>query len=107
MSNTTVTITASVKGNTKIYVGGKYLRTVNGDASVVDVITTVERELTMNLQTHTGMVHAPGRFDTSIRGNAPKCCASASAVSRYHYLAPVTGEVTCRRCIAALAKNPG
>lgn len=58
-----------------------------------------------NLATHTGLVHAPGRYFKQIRSNAPKCCASASAVMRMHYLIPTNQPVTCKRCLVALAKE--
>ncbi len=58
-----------------------------------------------NLLTHTGMVHASGRRARGIAGGlAPKCCASSTALSRYHFLIPTEAEVTCQRCAAALAK---
>ncbi|NEA42746.1 hypothetical protein [Streptomyces sp. SID11385] len=58
-----------------------------------------------NIQTHAGTVHAPGRYDKVLKTEAPKCCASRSALLRYHYLVPVDVPVTCRRCLAALAKE--
>lgn len=58
-----------------------------------------------NLQTHTGTVHAPGRYNKRVRGNVPKCCTSASAIARMHYLVDVDAPVTCKRCLAALAKE--
>ncbi|MFE4857410.1 hypothetical protein [Streptomyces sp. NPDC056670] len=60
----------------------------------------------VNLQTHTGAVHAPGRSYKQLRsGTVPKCCASLSALARYHFLIPTSRPVTCRRCLAALAKE--
>lgn len=57
-----------------------------------------------NLQTHTGAVHAPGRASKFVgSGYLPKCCASNSAVARYHCLIPTNQAVTCKRCQAALA----
>ncbi|MFJ4703161.1 hypothetical protein ACIP5N_33925 [Streptomyces sp. NPDC088768] len=58
-----------------------------------------------NIQTHAGTVHAPGRYDKVLKTEAPKCCASRSALLRYHYLVPVDVPVTCRRCLAGLAKE--
>lgn len=57
-----------------------------------------------NLRTHTGAVHAPGRYFASIGGTAPKCCASANSVARYHFIVPTTDEVTCKKCMNLLAK---
>jgi hypothetical protein len=55
-----------------------------------------------NLMTHTGMVHKSGRRVRGVAGGlAPKCCASLSALSRYHFLVPTEAEVTCKRCSAA------
>ncbi|MDT0409925.1 MULTISPECIES: hypothetical protein [Streptomyces] len=59
-----------------------------------------------NLQTHTGVVHASGARTKALPvGRAPKCCASRSALARYHFLIPTEQAVTCRRCLAALAKE--
>lgn len=59
-----------------------------------------------NLMTHTGMVHAPGRAWKQLRGTvAPKCTASASQIARWHFIVPIDKEVTCKRCLAALAKE--
>ncbi|MFD3573819.1 hypothetical protein [Streptomyces sp. NPDC058644] len=60
-----------------------------------------------NIMTHTGKVHAPGRHYRQLRGKAPKCCASVSAVMRYHFTAPTSSPVDCQRCLAALAKESG
>lgn len=58
-----------------------------------------------NLQTHTGMVHAKGRYSNSLRGPMPACCTSESAVSRYHYVIPTSEPVACKRCLAGMAKE--
>jgi hypothetical protein len=58
-----------------------------------------------NLKTHTGAVHAPGSFFRAIAGIGPKCAASANALMRYHYIIPTEDEVTCKRCLARLAKE--
>lgn len=64
--------------------------------------------MSKNLRTHTGTVHAPGRAWKQLRGEiAPKCAASASAVMRWHYILPTDEDVTCKRCLAALAKEEG
>lgn len=61
-----------------------------------------------NLMTHTGRVHAPGRSFKQLRGGlAPKCCASASALARYHFITPTSQHVDCMRCLALLAKEQG
>jgi hypothetical protein len=59
-----------------------------------------------NLMTHTGAVHAPGRTWKALGGNVgPKCAASASAVARWHFVIPTATPVTCKRCLAAQAKD--
>lgn len=58
-----------------------------------------------NLQTHTGTVHAPGKYYKALRTKAPKCCASASTVARFHYVIPVSLAVTCQKCLNLLAKE--
>lgn len=59
-----------------------------------------------NLMTHTGAVHAPGRTWKALGDNVgPKCAASASAVARWHFVIPTDNPVTCKRCLAALAKK--
>ncbi|MFE0101232.1 hypothetical protein [Streptomyces sp. NPDC059009] len=63
--------------------------------------------MTKNFRTHTGAVHAPGRYFKQFRMQAPKCCASVSAVARYHYMIPTDEEVTCKRCLALMAKEGG
>ena len=58
-----------------------------------------------NIKTHTGVVHAPGKYYRALRAKAPKCCASASAVARFHYVIPVNLDVTCKKCLNLLAKT--
>jgi hypothetical protein len=65
----------------------------------------VETARPKNLQTHTGVVHAPGRYYRQLRSEAPACCASVSAVLRYHFLIDVDAPVTCKRCLTRLAKQ--
>lgn len=80
--------------------------TVLGKVTVVTVPEPVPTEKSEpNVRTHTGMVHAPGKAFKGLRGQvAPKCCASASAVSRFHFIVPTSDPVTCKRCIASLAR---
>ncbi|MFE9850317.1 hypothetical protein ACFYPN_16105 [Streptomyces sp. NPDC005576] len=66
-------------------------------------VTAIEAPAEPNLQTHTGKVHAPGAYYKQIKSRAPKCCASASAVARFHYIVPTDEPVDCHRCLAALA----
>lgn len=66
-------------------------------------VTAVEAPAESNLRTHTGKVHAPGAYYKQIKSKAPKCCASASAVARFHYIVPTAEPVDCRRCLTALA----
>lgn len=80
------------------YKDGRQVRLIEVDASPKGPVAK-------NIQTHTGKVHAPGRYYKQLRGVAPKCCASASAVMRYHYTAEVTAPVDCQRCLNALAKE--
>ncbi|GAA3718439.1 hypothetical protein GCM10023082_14970 [Streptomyces tremellae] len=62
--------------------------------------------MAQSLMTHTGAAHAPGRAYKQLRGGrAPKCCASLYALSRYHFPVPTDDSVTCKRCLAALAKE--
>ena len=91
--------------------GGNTL--VNVDDSNGDTWTTVLGKVTVvtvpaeksNVRTHTGMVHAPGKAFKGLRGQvAPKCCASASAVSRFHFIVPTSDPVTCKRCSTSLAR---
>lgn len=65
------------------------------------MITT---ETPQNIKTHTGMVHAPGRYEKILRGNRPRCAASLNAVMRMHYLEPTDDAVTCKRCLNRLNK---
>jgi hypothetical protein len=58
-----------------------------------------------NLMTHTGKVHAPGSFSRTLGAIKPKCAVSASAIARLHFLVPIDAPVTCKNCIAALAKE--
>lgn len=61
-----------------------------------------------NIKTHIGTVHAPGRSTKATGiGYLPLCCASASAVDRFHFLAPTDEPMTCKRCLTAQAKNAG
>jgi len=61
-----------------------------------------------NLQTYfpkTGKVHAEGRYIKHLGVTAPKCCASAGAVSRFHYVIPTDLAVDCARCLNLISKE--
>jgi hypothetical protein len=64
-------------------------------------------EAKKNIMSHTGAVHAPGRYFKQLSAIGPKCIASASALARWHFGIPTDSDVTCRRCLAALAKEAG
>jgi len=67
--------------------------------SINQVVETMI-EKPKNLLTHTGAVHSPGRYNKTLRTNAPTCTASLQALMRYHYITPTDADVTCRRCLA-------
>lgn len=78
------------------------------DGRHVVLVETAENKAptAQNLRTHTGAVHAPGRSWKALGGQiGPKCAASSSAAARWHFLIPTGDAITCRRCLAAIAKE--
>lgn len=93
----------------QMYANGGRAHIEYRDGRTVDLRPATEADLpapeakATNLRTHTGTVHAPGRYSKRLRTNIPACCASESAVARFHYVIPTSGPVTCRRCLAQAA----
>lgn len=96
----------------QMYANGDRAHIEYRDGRTVDLRPATEADLPSaepanakptNLRTHTGTVHAPGRYSKRLRTNIPACCVSESAVARFHYVIPTSDPVTCQRCPAPAA----